>query len=179
MPNKTALIVIDVQIGIIEGPGIQRGPEVLSRIAELLTHARAAKIPVIYIQHDGPPGHRAEPNTRGWPIHPAIAPLAGESVLHKRASDSFFETELQATLARLGVDSLIIAGCMTEYCVDTTCRRAVTQGYDVKLVSDAHTTADTPALKATQIIAHHNELLDGFSAGGCSITVTPLSSLKL
>jgi nicotinamidase-related amidase len=60
---------------------------------------------------------------------------------------------------------------MTEYCVDTTCRRAPTLGYDVTLVSDGHLTADSGQLKAAQIIAHHNALLDGFSAGGHAITV--------
>jgi len=62
---------------------------------------------------------------------------------------------------------------MTEYCVDTTCRRAISLGYDVTLVSDAHTTVDNKLLTAAQIIAHHNALLDGFDAGARAITVQP------
>ena len=62
---------------------------------------------------------------------------------------------------------------MTEYCVDTTARRAVSMGYDVTLVSDAHTTIDNKLLTAAQIIAHHNALLDGFDAGPHAVTVKP------
>jgi hypothetical protein len=49
----------------------------------------------------------------------------------------------------------------------------VSMGYDVTLVSDAHTTIDNERLTAAQIIAHHNALLDGFDAGSNSITVKP------
>ena len=68
---------------------------------------------------------------------------------------------------------------MTEYCVDTTCRRAVTLGYDVTLVADAHLTRNTPILTAAQIIAHHNLLLEGLSAGIHSIKITPASEIVL
>jgi nicotinamidase-related amidase len=158
-------------------PHLRQLSQVLERIAGLLEKARAARVPVLYVQHDGRSGHRLEPNTPGWPIHPAIAPVADEPVVRKRASDSFFETDLQQRLQSLGVTHLVVTGSMTEHCVDTTCRRAVTLGYDVTLVGDAHTTADTTALKASQIIAHHNELLDGFAAGSHSITVVPAREL--
>lgn len=62
---------------------------------------------------------------------------------------------------------------MTEYCVDTTSRRAISMGYDVTLVSDAHTTIDNKLLTAAQVIAHHNSLLHGFDAGSNAITVKP------
>jgi hypothetical protein len=85
---------------------------------------------------------------------------------------------LAESLRTDGIGQLIIAGGMTEYCVDTTCRRAVTLGYDVTLVADAHLTRDT-ILTAAQIIAHHNLLLEGLSAGIHSIKVTPASEIFL
>jgi len=60
---------------------------------------------------------------------------------------------------------------MTQYCIDTTCRRAVSLGYDVTLAADAHTTADMPKLNVEQIVEHHNALLDGFDAGAAVIKV--------
>jgi nicotinamidase-related amidase len=57
---------------------------------------------------------------------------------------------------------LVVAGIQTEYCVDTTCRRAYSLGYDVTLVQDGHSTWDTPDLCAPQIIAHHNRTLGGW-----------------
>ncbi|BCQ42632.1 hypothetical protein ERHA55_01590 [Erwinia rhapontici] len=49
----------------------------------------------------------------------------------------------------------------TEYCVDTTCRAAADRGFEVVLVSDAHSTTDNAVLTAEQIIAHHNATLSG------------------
>jgi nicotinamidase-related amidase len=58
---------------------------------------------------------------------------------------------------------------MTQFCVDTTCRRAVSLGYDVTLIADGHMTSDTDDLTFEQIIAHHNAVLDGFDAGAHAI----------
>jgi nicotinamidase-related amidase len=66
---------------------------------------------------------------------------------------------------------------MTEYCIDTTCRRAVTAGYNVTLVSDGHLTRDSSVLLATAIVAHHNLTLDGFAAGSHAIQVMPTKSI--
>lgn len=179
MSEKTALVVIDVQAGIFEGLRPFQFDEVVGRIAGLLDLARATNTPVIYVQHSGGEGHRLHPSTPGWEIHPAIRPLPTEPVVHKRECDSFFETTLQAELQQRQIDRLIVAGCMTEYCVDTTCRRAVSLGYDVWLASDAHTTADTEQLGAAEIIAHHNALLDGLSAGAHRIEIKPVAEITL
>jgi len=171
MSHNSALLVIDVQVGILEGMRAYRGPEVLDRINELLNSARLAQLPIIYVQHDGEAGHPLEVGSDGWLIHPAIKPHDEDLIVRKQASDSFFETTLQRELDAREVTHLIVAGCMTEYCVDTTVRRAVSMGYDVTLVADAHTTIDNKRLTASQIIAHHNALLDGFDAGWHAIAV--------
>lgn len=173
MSRNTALLIIDVQVGIIDGFSAYRGREVLEQINKLIAQARASNMPIIYVQHDGEAGHPLEVDSEGWQIHSAIEPCGEDLIIRKRASDSFFETTLQRELDARGIKKLIVAGCMTEYCVDTTSRRAITMGYDVTLVSDAHTTIDNQLLTAAQIIAHHNALLDGFDAGKHVITVTP------
>ncbi len=183
---KTALVVIDVQRGILALPNSAREQEVaqaldktVMRIAGLIERARTASVPVIYIQHDGSPGHRLEPGTSGWPLRAEIAPQPSEPVIRKRACDAFFETTLDAKLAAAGVTRLVICGCMTQYCIDTTVRRAVSLGYDVILAADGHTTADTGTLPFEQIIAHHNALLDGFDAGEHEVCVRPSSEIRL
>lgn len=175
---KKALIIIDVQEGIVKAPRIHDADGVMRRIRALQDRARADGVPVLHVQHDGPKGHRVEKGTKGWNIHPVVQPDAGEQVIHKQASDAFFETSLRQELSKLGVSEIVIAGCMTQYCVDTTCRRAVTLGLDVTLAADAHTTADEGGLTAQQIIAHHNALLEGFGAGGHEITITPAESIS-
>jgi len=176
---KAALVIIDVQIGLVRLMPLELQDRVLSNITVLLGEGRSSGIPVVFIQHDGPKGHPLETNTPAWAIHPSILPLTGEPVIRKKASDSFFETGLSEELQNDKIRNLIIVGGMTEYCVDTTCRRAVTLGYDVMLVADAHLTRDTPVLTASQIIAHHNLLLDGFAAGIHSIKVAPTGEISL
>ncbi|MCI0604276.1 cysteine hydrolase [bacterium] len=176
--SKRALLVIDVQKGIVRAPSILDPEGVLKRIRTLQDRFREAGAPVLHVQHDGPSGHRVEKGTPGWDIERAVTPALNEAVINKRASDAFFETPLHQKLAALGITDLVIAGCMTQYCVDTTCRRAVSLGYNVFLASDAHTTADDGELTAAQIVSHHNTILDGFSAGGHAIVVQPSGEIE-
>lgn len=173
MSKDTALVVIDTQVGLIEPAYL--GKEVLDNINTLLARARASGTPVIYIQHDGPKGHGLEVNTPPWEIHPSIAPQEDELVVHKQASDSFHNTVFQEELEARGIKHLVVVGGQTEYCVDTTVRRATTVGYDVTLVGDAHTTEDydEAVLTAAQRIDYHNEILDGFRTDARIIRVKP------
>lgn len=175
---RDALLVIDVQNAILDIPQMQRRLEtrvafdaLVARIATLIERARKRSIPVLFVQHDGPSGHRLERGLPGWQIRQEILPADNEPIIYKRACDAFFETTLGAELSSRETDRLIIAGCMTEYCVDTTVRRAVSLGYNVTLVADGHLTADSGALTFEQIVAHHNSLLDGFDAGSHSVQV--------
>ena len=163
MINDTALLVIDVQKGMFAKDHlVYQAEELLATIGDLLAKARSAQVPVIYIQHNGGPGHPLEPGGAGWPIHPAIAPAEGEPVIGKATPDSFHETTLQAELEARGIVKLVVTGIQTELRVDTTCRRAASLGYQTMLVRDAHSTWDSRTLSAAQIIAHHNEALDGW-----------------
>ena len=182
--RNTALVVIDVQHGILDIPGLARKREIdealdqtVFRIGALIRRARVAGAPVVYVQHDGGSGHRLEPGTLGWPIRAEISPLPGEPIIRKRACDAFFETRLQEELSASNAEELVIVGCMTQYCIDTTVRRAVSLGFDVRLAADGHTTADTRALRFEQIIAHHNALLDGFDAGKHQVRVLQSSEI--
>jgi nicotinamidase-related amidase len=161
--SDTALLVIDVQVGNFdESAPVYGGSDLLDKIGRLIAQARKAGVPVVYVQHCGPEGAVDEPGTPGWEIHPAIAPVEGDPVVPKRHPDAFQDTTLQTELASRGIKGLIITGIQTEYCVDTTCRRAYSLGYDVTLVEDAHSTWDTDLFTAQQVIAHHNGVLGGW-----------------
>ena len=178
MNKETALLVIDVQVGVVDwSEPVEEKDAVLARINELLSRARASRAPVIYVQHDGYEGGPLAVGSPGWEIHPAIAPADGEMVIRKRASDSFHQTPLKSELDARGVSHLVVAGCRTQYCVDTTVRRATSMGYDVTLARDAHTTVDSEIFKASQIIAHHNETLDDFGTDDHVITVKQSSEI--
>ncbi len=186
--RNSALVIIDMQNAILRGVGGARTQHIdaaleaaLARIAGLLARARAASKPVVIVQHDGGPNHRLAVGSEGWQVRKELTPRAGEALVRKRSCDSFFETDLAEQLAARGVHPgagrLIVAGCMTEFCVDTTCRRAVSLGYDVTLAADGHMTADSGALTFEQIIAHHNAVLDEFDAGAHMITVAPAAAI--
>jgi nicotinamidase-related amidase len=160
MIRTTALLVIDAQVGIIEGPSI--GPvyqhaTLVGTMKNLIEQARSRSIPVLYVQDVDV----AEEGSHAYAIHPDIAPLSGETVILKQATDSFHGTDLHEQLQALGVNHLIIVGCKTEFCIDSACRKATTLGYDVTLVKDGHSTTDNQVLTAEQIIAHHNTCLHG------------------
>ena len=175
--TPTTLLIVDAQVGLVELMPAEVQKSVLPRIRTLIAKARASAIPVIYIQHDGSEGHPLETHTKGWEIYPLLKPNKGEPVIRKRESDSFFGTTLQRELEKRGVTHLIIAGGMTEYCVDTTCRRAASVGYNVTLAGDAHFTRDNEVLTAASIIAHHNFVLDGFGAGDHTVRVKPADEI--
>ena len=168
-----ALLIIDVQNAIVEETGTpERQPVIeaalertVERLAALQEKARRAGTPVVVVQHNGDPGDRLEAGTEGWKVRKELAPREGEPLVRKRSCDSFHDTELAERLTERGVTHLVVGGCMTQFCVDTTVRRAVSLGYDVTLIADGHTTGDRGGLSFEQIVAHHNATLDGFDAG--------------
>jgi nicotinamidase-related amidase len=162
--GKAALIIIDVQSAFFtKDYNVQayHAEEYLSKIKGLIARSRKAGVPVIFVQHDGAKGTPFEPGTPGWAINPVIAPKPGELVVHKPTPDSFYRTNLQAELDARGIKKLVISGIQSDWCVDTTVRRAYSLDYEVTVAEDAHTTYDTEVLKAPQIIAHHNSIFGG------------------
>ncbi|MED0905857.1 cysteine hydrolase family protein [Bacillus nitratireducens] len=161
---KKALIVIDVQAGMYTaGIPVHNGEKFLETLQELIGECRLNCIPVIYVQHNGPKDHPLEKGTAGWKVHAAIAPQEDDSIVEKTTPDSFNKTKLNKVLQEKGIEHVIISGMQTEYCVDTTTRRAFSEGYKVTLVSDAHNTFDTDVLRAEDIVKHHNVVLGSFA----------------
>ena len=162
--KKTALLVIDVQNGIFNIPDKPVADEqiVLKNINYLISRSREEGVPVIFVQHNSPKGI-LKYQTKAWEIHPDVVPFVSELRINKQYADSFQDTTLRKQLDILYIDTLIIAGLQTEYCVDTTCRRAYSLGFEVILASDAHSTVDG-VMSAKEIIMHHNDILgNGFA----------------
>jgi nicotinamidase-related amidase len=162
---STALVVIDVQQGMFAGAHPpHRHEALLATVRALQDRARALGIPILHVQHDGGAGSPLVRGGAGFGIHPDVAPRPGEDVVVKNQCDAFLGTGLDARLRALGIGRLVIAGMQTEFCVDTTTRAAFAHGFKVVLAEDAHTTFDSPVLKAADIIAHHNRVLGDFAA---------------
>jgi nicotinamidase-related amidase len=134
---QTALIVIDVQNGVVDGA--PKRDDVVANINTLVGQARAERVPVIWVQHnddDMPPG------SAEWDLVPELVRDDSEPLVHKQYGDSFEATDLEELLAERGVGRLIVTGAESDACIRSTLHGAFTRGYDVTLVGDAHTTGD-------------------------------------
>jgi nicotinamidase-related amidase len=152
-PN-TALLVIDVQNGVVAGAPAR--DEVIANINTLVGKARAQDVPVIWVQHSD---DDLVPGTESWQYVPELVREEAEPLVHKTYGDSFEDTELEALLAERKVGRLVVAGAQTDACIRSTLHGGMVRGYDVTLVGDAHTTEDLTADGAPppeQVIAHTN-----------------------
>ena len=152
-PN-TALIVIDVQKGVVAGA--HERDAVVANIAGLVEKARQEHVPVVWVQHSD------EDLVRGsdeWLIVPELTADEAEPLVEKIYGDSFEDTTLETVLSGLGVGRLVVVGAQTDACIRSTLHGAFARGYDATLVSDAHTTEDQTEWGAPppdQVIAHTN-----------------------
>ncbi len=155
--DKTALLVMDVQRGIVERFGNDR--KYLQRLSQALTAARAAGIQVIYVTISFRVGHpeisarnrtfasivesggfaHDDPATE---IHPAIAPKTGDIVVTKRRVSAFTGSDLEVVLRGLGVGTLVLAGIATSGVVLSTLRQAADLDYRLVVLSDGCLDAD-------------------------------------
>lgn len=160
-----ALLIIDVQQGLCEGEGAAWDcGNLIARINRVAAHARASGVPVVFIQHED--ATELVLGSRAWQLVDGLLAEADDLYVRKTTPDSFLRTDLQALLSARGVSELIVCGMHTEFCVDTTTRRALALGYPVTLVADAHTSAGNAALAPQQVIAHHNATLTNISSFG-------------
>ncbi len=152
---KNALLVIDMQKAIFDYHPFA-ATSVVGTVNQLIAAARYAGVEVIFVQHGEGPGSDMEQGTRGWEIIDEIVPNAGERIFQKSVPSAFEDTGLKAYLDDRGVNSLILTGCQTEWCVNATTKAAAALGYHVTVVSDGHTTIDTAEAKASATIERHN-----------------------
>ena len=158
-----ALVIIDVQKGMFAIPGfrLHDGEGTVARIAALLARARASDAPIFFVQHDGGPDHPFHAGKPGFAFHDKLTPRPGDDVTVKHRGSAFNGTDFDSKLRAAAIDTLVICGMQSEYCVDSAVRGAVERGYRVVLVADGHTTRDSAILSAKDIVAHENETLGG------------------
>ncbi|MFP7761689.1 cysteine hydrolase family protein [Marisediminicola sp. LYQ85] len=164
MPSSTALLVIDLQVGVVADCVDASG--VVNRTAALVDRARENDVPVIWVQDHADFPEESE----GWMLAPPLQRRPDEPLVRKTYRDSFADTDLADVLAEREVTRLVVAGAQSDFCIRTTTQAAAARGFDVTLVSDAHTTVDAEhdgtTISAQQIVAHTNMYFRGLRYPG-------------
>ncbi|UGQ48187.1 cysteine hydrolase family protein [Massilia endophytica] len=174
---SSALLIIDMQQELcFGGEAAFEARRVVERINIVSAKARAAHIPVFMIQHEEEEG-ALQHGSEGWQLAQGLATAPSDLHVRKHTPDSFHQTPLQALLEERGITSLAICGLQSDFCVDTTTRRALALGYPVTLVTDGHSTVDNGVLPAAQISAHHTRTLSNIGSFGPR--VTPLMAAEV
>lgn len=157
MENKKALLVIDMQKGSFTSKTPRFDSDgVVKRINKLAKLFRKLNFPVICIQHDGTGSGEFEKNSIEWENLDELDVQSSDHRIDKYANDVFYKSKLQTKLATLGVNELIITGCATDFCVESTIQSALVKDYNITVVEDGHTTGERPQLTAKQVIDHYN-----------------------
>ena len=172
----SALLVIDVQVGVVHDAWHR--DEVVANIAQVVTHARATNMPVIWVQHSD---DWMAVGSDNWAIVPELSPIENETTIHKNYCSSFEVTNLEEVLTDFNVGHLVICGAQTNNCVRHTIHAALERGYDITLVEDAHTTSDgdwdNGTLRAADIIDDQNRSCAGYQLPGRSASLITTGDL--
>jgi nicotinamidase-related amidase len=156
-------------------------PPMIPRLARLLTAARAAGVLIIYIKMTVLPGRRSESpaqlrfnmrlhlpshptsepllytveGTPGQEIIPELAPAAGDLIVQKYRSSGFWGTNLDMLLRSNAIETVIMTGCTTEGCVESTARDALFNDYYVVLPEDCVASDDPRQHEASLFLMRH------------------------
>ncbi|MES2129150.1 MAG: cysteine hydrolase family protein [Pseudomonadota bacterium] len=138
---KRALIVIDVQNEYFSGKLRVTYPDPhtsLANIGRAMDVAREAAIPVLVVQHTAPAGAPIfDKGTAAWELHEVVRQRAHDHYVEKAKASVFAGTDVHAWLRENGIDTLTIAGYMTQNCNASTIYQAMHDGYAVEMLSDA------------------------------------------
>jgi nicotinamidase-related amidase len=168
--ERCALLVIDMQDEFVK-PGwtpfwVPEATKRVPQIKRLLESCRKSKVPVIFTAFaktnnylDRPASGDSMPNRlpgvpsdraffRDGKIWHELLPMPNEIIIYKPSYGAFYDTPLETILKRIGKDTVILCGTLTNYCVGTTARQAFERGFKVIVGADVTATDDADLQKA-------------------------------
>jgi nicotinamidase-related amidase len=164
--DKPVLMVVDVQVGVMKDAW--EAPRIIGNVARAVARARAAGVPVVWVQHADAELPRGSSE---WQWVPELVPAPGESLIHKQFNSAFEQTALEDTLAGTGAAHIVLAGASSNWCIRATAYAALERGYDLTLLQDAHSTTrmvleDGTVIEAATVIQDLNLAMTWLSYPG-------------
>jgi nicotinamidase-related amidase len=176
--HQPVLVIVDVQVGVM-GEAWQ-AERVIANVKTAVARARAAQVPVLWVQHGDAEMPR---DSAAWQWVPGLGPQGDEVLIHKAFNSAFEQTPLEQVLAQLVATHLFLAGASTNWCIRATAYAALERGYDLTLVQDAHTTQSIPlgedkAIAAEDIVRELNIVMQWLSYPGRNNAVAKAGALN-
>lgn len=148
--RQSVLVVVDVQVAVMAEAW--DAPRIVHNVVSAVESARAAGVPVIWIQHADEELVR---ESDAWQLVPELTPGPGEPIVHKSNQCSFEDTVLDEELGKLGATRVVLCGAATNWCIRATAYGALDRGYDLTLLGNAHSTGDMPLEDGDLVQAKH------------------------
>lgn len=183
LDRRSALIVVDLQNGIVSLPVVHPAHEIVARAAALAEEFRGRELPVVLVNTDGSAPGRREQNAMGaarppgWTdLVPELRPRFDDWRVTKQTPGAFTDTDLERRLKDAGITQVVVAGIATGTGVETTARQAYELGFNVAVATDAMTDTDAavhensvtrifPRIGETGTTAEITALLESMDAG--------------
>ncbi len=156
--SNIVLLVVDVQNALIKAHPYNE-QKVIENIKKLILIARDNKKEVLYVRHDDGKGTELEQGTVGWQIYDSIVPNDNELIIEKQYNSAFHKTELREYLESKGIDTIILAGLQTEYCIDATCKSAFDYEYKIIIPEETNTTFNNEYLSGEKLYEFYNYMI--------------------
>lgn len=153
--SNMVLMVVDMQNALIKKQPYNEN-KVIENIKKLILTARDNKKEVIYVRHDDGKGTDLEKGKDGWQIYNDIAPSSSEFIIEKEYNSAFHKTGLREYLESKEIDTIILVGLQTEYCIDATLKSAFDYEYKMIIPKETNTTLDNEYLSGEKLYEFYN-----------------------
>lgn len=130
--------------------------KVIENIQKLLKTARENNLEIVYVRHDDGQGTDLAYGTDAWQVYSEIKPEKGEYIVEKTYNSAFHKTDLREYLNSKNIDTVILTGMQTEYCIDATLKSAFDYEYEIIIPEETNTTFDNEYMTGGNLYEFYN-----------------------
>ncbi len=152
------LLVVDTQ-KLITNRKLYNFDNFVNNVKMLITVAREKGIEVIYVRHDDGVGAELTKGMPGFEIYEGFRPQQGEMIFDKTVNSSFKGTGLLEYLREKNVQTVIVVGLQTDYCIDATIKCGFEHGFKIIVPQNANSTFDNDFMSAEASYEYYNEFM--------------------